>query len=798
MLNPHLNVEMVIRKFEEIGLIVDDINTDRNWVRCSTTSKPHKKNGAYTIFPETGVCWCKNWETGEEISFKIDGKELSGSEKSIISQSKRKIEVERFGIQEVVAKESVAKWDRAIHASSTAYTRNKGVKCYGVRRNNNALIIPLRDKEGKIWSLQYINDDGSKRFTKGGKKKGCFFEISGNEKIVLCEGYATGASIHEATGYSVIVCFDADNMIEVGKSFKTAVIGADNDLNHVGEIKAKKTGKKYYLPPIIDGKSTDFNDLHRLRGLDAVKECFENSESLEYVFDSDPTDIVDSVPLKKKEHKLVPEFIDVVTTQSGTYEKVNRPYLAEYIRKNERFLLVQGGTGTVMLYWYEDGVYSQITKDIFKSKIKKHITDYNLGLLKMSDVEEVYKDLMTDQNFCKDSALNTDKNIINFRNGILNLSTRQLEPHSPEHLSTLQIPCNYCKENKVSPQFDKFMDFFCSSDEEKIKFYLQWIGAVISNIPMYVFKKALLIIGKPHSGKSIIQKFLAMCLGEGNYSSIDLSYLEKNNFALSSLHNKRLGMCGDMSFMKNEELKNFKNIIGGDSIKIEYKGQMAFAATYKGALMFNSNFYPRFGGDTGNAVFDRFIVLSADNVKPEEERKGLFENTLFEECEAIISRAIDEVYNVIDNGYKFNIPKENIKMIDSYKAENSHAVEFYKAYCIDRPVDSFKNLKPIHDFITQKLIYAVFREWSIQRHGSSYVTSKAVFEKEISNYLGLEKITKKTNHGNLYYYFIISSDACKEYRLECITQAISSEVARLEKEFIYAKENVVDDDLDLG
>jgi hypothetical protein len=66
---------------------------------------------------------------------------------------------------------------------------------------------------GAITSLQFISADGGKRLLKGGAVAGGAFEITGDDTVVICEGFATGASIREATGYSVIVAFNSDNLV---------------------------------------------------------------------------------------------------------------------------------------------------------------------------------------------------------------------------------------------------------------------------------------------------------------------------------------------------------------------------------------------------------------------------------------------------------------------------------------------------------------------------------------------------------------------------------------------------------
>ena len=81
--------------------------------------------------------------------------------------------------------------------------------------------IAVADADGEIWSLQTIDDDGGKLFMPGGRKRGCMFAIGEpSDRIVIAEGFATGASIHEATGLAVAVAFDAGNLEPVAQAIR--------------------------------------------------------------------------------------------------------------------------------------------------------------------------------------------------------------------------------------------------------------------------------------------------------------------------------------------------------------------------------------------------------------------------------------------------------------------------------------------------------------------------------------------------------------------------------------------------
>jgi putative DNA primase/helicase len=98
------------------------------------------------------------------------------------------------------------------------------------------LIIPLRDTEGTLHSLQFILPAGRKKFLRGGRVSGCYYAI-GKPKRVLCiaEGFANAATIYQATGYAVVVAFTAGNLKAVAEALRAKypdvrlIICADDD-----------------------------------------------------------------------------------------------------------------------------------------------------------------------------------------------------------------------------------------------------------------------------------------------------------------------------------------------------------------------------------------------------------------------------------------------------------------------------------------------------------------------------------------------------------------------------------------
>lgn len=209
------------------------------------------------------------------------------------AEAKRRLEEEK---DQAEARERCVKIFSAPPLQSHPYLKTKGVRVHGrlvlsvEEITKDWLAMPLQDEKGVIHSAQFIADDGTKKFLWHGRIAGCWFPIgsSTDGPLVICEGYATGASIHEATEWTVCCAMNCGNMMAVAKAQRrlypgrVLILAGDNDQfteHNPGVTKATEAATAHKgllcLPEFADEalseKPTDFNDLHRLEGLSSVK-----------------------------------------------------------------------------------------------------------------------------------------------------------------------------------------------------------------------------------------------------------------------------------------------------------------------------------------------------------------------------------------------------------------------------------------------------------------------------------------------------------------------------------------------
>lgn len=246
------------------GLIVSHVIADGEIQRCGTIKKPRAKNGWYSAHSSGKFATYGNWELGDYHEKWQDG-ELSSSDQAAMRSYMEKIREQRKQQAELSAQDAQDFFENCNKEGYSDYLKNK--RCYpnGARFDGKNLIVPCQDATGKIWSYQRISGDGSKYFMSGGRVSGCYFPIfnrnvAKDERVIVCEGFATGATIHQETGLPVIVAFNAGNIRAVCNSipFRNLLIAADNDESGVGEKYAKDSGYPYVMPKVV---GWDYNDV---------------------------------------------------------------------------------------------------------------------------------------------------------------------------------------------------------------------------------------------------------------------------------------------------------------------------------------------------------------------------------------------------------------------------------------------------------------------------------------------------------------------------------------------------------
>lgn len=469
--------------------------------------------------------------------------------------------------------------------------------------------------------------------------------------------------------------------------------------------------------------------------------------------------VVKNALMLRASERPVPSFVirNVINNGRDVIERINAPLLTAWIRKNVVYHFVKDSvTLSMSIFLYEDGFYHEIDQLYFKGLIKKAIEDYNPMLAESGIINEVYSLLSTDLDHLKNGQFNADENIINFRNGVLHLDTMELKPHSPEYLTTIQIPSDWSDDATETPVFDAYIQKLTNGNEGVQNFLMQFIGAVLSNVQGWRMKKALILVGEGNTGKTQIRRLVELLLGEGNFATIDMPDLE-DKYGPGDLLNKRLAGCADMKFASLKSLKYFKLATGGDSFRAERKYRDAVSMVYRGLLWFCTNELPRFGGDKGKWVYDRFCIINCNNVVAEKDQDCHLLDKMYAERQGIITKAIHALHDLMNNNYRFVEPQVMLDARRAYSKENNVIGRFFEECMVFDATIANYNCKPI------ERIYDAFCKWCFNNNNNHRIEFKQ-FKKEAANYLdvAVEDLLVRTTNGEVIPKYTLT-DVANQY-----------------------------------
>lgn len=379
--------------------------------------------------------------------------------------------------------------------------------------------------------------------------------------------------------------------------------------------------------------------------------------------------------------------------KNGTLIGVYDAVIMRYIVSNFH-LFVLGSTA----YLYKEGAYTRDNNgSILKSKIQELIYD---EVLSIRTINRIYELVLIQPMIQRDSSeLNSyPDHWINFKNGMLDVKTGELLPHSPDYYSINQIPHEYKQISETQLFRYPNLKYFLSSslDEADTKTIFQFFGLCMThNIDHQFF---LLLLGEGGNGKSLIIALMESIVGMENTSNASLADLAGNRFSTSQLFGKLVNTCADLSKVSIDDDAEIKKITGGDRVQCEFKGKDAFSFTPYAKLFFSANRFPHV--DDKSEGFKRRLRIVSMNKKPEKKDIRL-KQKLLKEKEMLIAMSVQAYKEVLETGEVHEseeskrLKEESSKKSDSVFAfitdclllkegqniKRSEAFKEYKGYC---------------------------------------------------------------------------------------------------------------------
>ena len=313
-------------------------------------------------------------------------------------------------------------------------------------------------------------------------------------------------------------------------------------------------------------------------------------------------------------------------------------------------------------------------------------------------VNEIFKAVRRNAKPIYPEELNDpQRNIVVFRNGVLDLLTMELHEHSPKWRYTIGIPHEFNPDAKC-PRFDQFIDEILPSEAHRL--IKQIIGYLL--IPSTVFRKFFVFLGEGANGKSTLIEVIVAILGPDNVSHQSLHDLASSRFAKAELFGKLANTNADI---ESRDVKNsgvLKQLVGRDSLQYEKKFRDPFGGPATARLMFSANKMPVIR-DTSKAIFDRLVLLDFPNrfEDSEQDKSLLSKLTVEEEIEGIlVNWALPGLKSLLESN-QFKIPERSDQLLREYRRHSDHLLEFANERI---EVDPDK-------IVTRQVLYQSYLSW---------------------------------------------------------------------------------------
>ena len=232
------------------------------------------------------------------------------------------------------------------------------------------------------------------------------------------------------------------------------------------------------------------------------------------------------------------------------------------------------------------------------------------------------------QTYADLEKFDTDPNLITLENGILNLETLELRPHTPKHLSRVLLPVEYHKPEHEIKDETLFEDI-----EKNLKNTLLWKSLKLSHtvgskfrkaefetalegiacpiVKHHIDEKAIMFLGSGDNGKSVLLIYIESMLGESNVSNVTLQNITDDKFMCADLDGMSVNIFSDLGHNELRNAGKIKAIVSGEGIQVQRKHQQSFKLKPFCKLIFSCNRFPK-TIDQSPGFFRRWIVVKWD------------------------------------------------------------------------------------------------------------------------------------------------------------------------------------------
>ena len=665
------------------------------------------------------------------------------------AEATRQAEAEREAGYAEAAKLAAATWAASTPASDRhGYLVRKQIKAHIARERHGALVVPLYNAEGSLQSIQSIAADGRKSFLPGGRTKGgrCWLgDPADADTLALAEGFATGASVHEATGWPVCVVFNAGNMPVVASTLAAAhpyarfVVTGDDDRHTAGNpgrtkaLEAAKLLNGYVALPTFDGdQGTDFNDMAQQAGIKAVRDQIMvalESEQPEHQ-EGEQQDAPEDQQPKSQQAPVafIQPALSAADVRDGTTrtrpltEHGNALRLLDQHRDRLRYVPeVQG-----WLVWREGWTWDPDGADVRMAAAALPQSIYAEGIGRnMADAEHFAKwarqsqsmrvvqaavQMLSDQRSIRVpmTHIDADPMLVGYNNAhsVIDLRTGKSRPAAPGDYITKSLSVAEVGDAAKAVRWTQFLDQIFLGDTELIDWMRRWAGYILTGSTAE--QMLLFCYGLGANGKSVLGELLRWIVGDYARAIPVEMLCESRRQAgcatpdVADLVGARLALTTETEDGAALAESLIKSLTAGDTISARplYGKPFNFAPQFK--LLMLGNHRPVVRG-TDHGIWRRIRLVPFRRTFAPDERDPHLLDKLKAEAPHILAWMVQGCIDWQRRGLA-DTPAVVAAETSDYRQEQDVIGEFLAEATVQSPVSE----------VSAGDLYARYREWAIE------------------------------------------------------------------------------------
>lgn len=383
--------------------------------------------------------------------------------------------------------------------------------------------------------------------------------------------------------------------------------------------------------------------------------------------------------------------------------------------------------------------YYDINKGIYipfgETLIKEH-TELLAPEIYTHKVVEVIQKIKR-RTFVDRDSFDSSMDIINVQNGLLDIRTKELSNHSPDFLSTIQLPVKFDPKAKC-PNILRFLGQVLHPQD--VFTALKLFGYILYRTAIY--EKAVLLNGNGDNGKGVFIKLIEAFLGPNNCSHVPLQDLDKDRFSCAELFGKLVNTFADLKSEKLIVTGSFKTLVSGDTVRAQKKYGQPFGFRNHAKLIFSANKIPD-SDDKSYAYYKRWLILAFENVFQGDAKDTDLINKLTrpEELSGLLNLALIALRQLMKDGGFKDISIERVRKEYELNADTVKA--FLDEKCvIDLTASEYQT----------PTVYLYNEYWNFCKGERRKPLDMSVFGGKLKEHR-IEKERKRNQGGREYLYF---------------------------------------------